>query len=62
MLSNAACEATTSREVKVRTRLGWSRAIRWPTRAPRSWPTTWYESKPSSTITSTWSRAVVRLQ
>ena len=62
MFSNAACEGTTSSDVNVLTRSGWSSAMRCPTLAPLSWPTTWYESKPSESITSTWSWAVVRLQ
>ena len=62
MFSKTAWEATTSSEVKVRTCAGWSSAMRWPTRAPRSWPTTWKRSKPSAAITSTWSRAEARLQ
>jgi hypothetical protein len=42
--------------------LGWSRARRWATRAPRSWPATAKRSKPSAAIISTWSRANARFE
>ena len=62
MPSNAAWEETTSRETKLATRAGWSSAMRCPTRAPRSWPTTCQRSCPRASITVTMSFAVVRLQ
>ena len=43
------------------TRSGWSSAMRWSTRAPRSWPAAANREKPKASITSTWSRAMARL-
>ena len=41
---------------------GWSSAIRYATRPPRSCPATKNCSKPSCRITSTWSRAIARFE
>jgi apolipoprotein N-acyltransferase len=41
---------------------GASRASRWATRPPRSWPATPNRSKPSASMTSNWSRAIARFE
>ena len=53
---------TMSRTASFDTRSGWSSAIRYATRPPRSWPQTPKRSNPSSSITATMSRAMARFE
>ena len=53
---------TMSRNATRETVSGWSRHIRWATRAPRSWLTTANVSWPSARISPTWSSAIARFE
>jgi hypothetical protein len=60
--SNCSTVGMMSSVHKRSTRSGWSSAVRYATRPPRSWPTTANRSWPSEDITAAMSFAIVRFE